>query len=579
MEIYWDNVNFPLVFQTDNSPFTGKVYKHLYANFQAPLTRVFTIRYRAYSGGVCVNDKISTITVHAAPKVQFNAMADACLDAAPFSLLPYVSNGGVPGAGVFTGPGVSPAGIFNPASVGPGTYQILYTYTASGGGCVDTMSKPITVLAPPVADFSFATPYCEKKPITFTDNSNTPVGALTTWTWDFGDGSPVVVSNNGNPQAHTYNAWGVYSVRLKVANDKGCNSVQKVISISIHPLPQPNFSFPASSCLPNASVAFTNSSTIADGTQGSFSYLWDFGDPGSAPNNSSTLASPSHTYTGTGPFNVNLQVTSNNGCVSAVTQAENKIHPQPIGSFTVDKTDVCIGGSFTFTNNSNPLDGLTTQYNWTMDDGNTMNTPSFTYTYSTLGTYNVSLFIFNSNGCRSTTASKPVFVNPYPNADAGPDKFMLQGGQVMLTPVLVTNVPVTYSWTPASYLDNPNISNPIATPPDDITYTLKVTSDKGCSKTDDVFIKVLKKPDIPNIFSPNGDGVHDTWVIKYLDSYPGCTVDIFNRYGQHIFHSEGYSTPWDGTVNGKPVPVGTYYYIVDPKNGRKQLSGYVDVIR
>ena len=85
-----------------------------------------------------------------------------------------------------------------------------------------------------------------------------------------------------------------------------------------------------------------------------------------------------------------------------------------------------------------------------------------------------------------------------------------------------------------------------------------MTTDNGCVKSDDVFIKVLKAPAIPNIFSPNGDGIHDTWVIQYLESYPGATVDIFNRYGQLIYHSEGYANPWDGTINGKPVPVGTY---------------------
>ncbi|MER3497591.1 MAG: hypothetical protein C4308_02590, partial [Chitinophagaceae bacterium] len=46
-----------------------------------------------------------------------------------------------------------------------------------------------------------------------------------------------------------------------------------------------------------------------------------------------------------------------------------------------------------------------------------------------------------------------------------------------------------------------------------------------------------------------------------------------------IFHSDGYSKEWDGKVNGKPVPVGTYYYIIDPKNGRHRVAGYVDVIR
>ena len=61
VEIYWDNTGAPTVFDTDDFPVTGKVYKHLYPNFQAPLTRVFSIRYRAYSGGVCVNDVIKNI--------------------------------------------------------------------------------------------------------------------------------------------------------------------------------------------------------------------------------------------------------------------------------------------------------------------------------------------------------------------------------------------------------------------------------------------------------------------------------------------------------------------------------------
>ena len=56
-------------------------------------------------------------------------------------------------------------------------------------------------------------------------------------------------------------------------------------------------------------------------------------------------------------------------------------------------------------------------------------------------------------------------------------------------------------------------------------------------------------------------------------------IDIYNRYGQLVFHSVGYATQWDGKVNGKDVPVGTYYYVIDPKNGRKKLAGYVDVIR
>jgi gliding motility-associated-like protein len=93
-----------------------------------------------------------------------------------------------------------------------------------------------------------------------------------------------------------------------------------------------------------------------------------------------------------------------------------------------------------------------------------------------------------------------------------------------------------------------------------------------------MLVKVLKKPVIPNTFSPNGDGIHDQWVIKYLENYPDASVEIFNRYGQPVIKLSNYK-PWDGTYNGKPVPVGTYYYIINPKNGRKQMTGFVDVIR
>jgi gliding motility-associated-like protein len=84
---------------------------------------------------------------------------------------------------------------------------------------------------------------------------------------------------------------------------------------------------------------------------------------------------------------------------------------------------------------------------------------------------------------------------------------------------------------------------------------------------------------IPNTFTPNGDGINDTWNVKYLDLYPGCYVQIFTRYGQKVFSSTGYGTPWDGTYGGTTVTTGTYYYIIDLKNGSSPFSGWVAVIR
>ena len=95
-----------------------------------------------------------------------------------------------------------------------------------------------------------------------------------------------------------------------------------------------------------------------------------------------------------------------------------------------------------------------------------------------------------------------------------------------------------------------------------------------------ITVRVLTDLVVPNAFTPNGDGINDTWNINTLSfQYPDCTVDVFNRYGQQLFHSEGYSKPWDGTYNKKPLPVGTYYYIINLKNGAQPLSGSLTILR
>jgi gliding motility-associated-like protein len=84
---------------------------------------------------------------------------------------------------------------------------------------------------------------------------------------------------------------------------------------------------------------------------------------------------------------------------------------------------------------------------------------------------------------------------------------------------------------------------------------------------------------IPNTFTPNGDGINDTWDIKNIDGYPNCTVNIYNRWGAKVFSSIGYGKPWDGRYNGGNLPVGTYYYIIDLKNSSKALASFVTIIR
>jgi gliding motility-associated-like protein len=115
---------------------------------------------------------------------------------------------------------------------------------------------------------------------------------------------------------------------------------------------------------------------------------------------------------------------------------------------------------------------------------------------------------------------------------------------------------------------------------DEITYLLTVTAAGGCRISDDVKVTLLKAPVIPNTFTPNGDGINEYWTIQYLDAYPNCKIQVFNRNGQPVYESNGYRAPgWDGTYKGKPIPFGTYYYVIEPGSGRKPMTGYVTIIK
>jgi gliding motility-associated-like protein len=112
------------------------------------------------------------------------------------------------------------------------------------------------------------------------------------------------------------------------------------------------------------------------------------------------------------------------------------------------------------------------------------------------------------------------------------------------------------------------------------TYYIKATNAGGCYSVEPVDVIVLEpKVDVPNAFSPNGDGIHDTWEIPILKFYPDCVVDIFNRLGQQIFHSVGYNTPWDGRYKGVLLPIGTYYYVIKPSNIVPYQGGSVTIVR
>ena len=380
---------------------------------------------------------------------------------------------------------------------------------------------------------------------------------------------------------------GNFQVVLRVGSDgntllSACDTPSIAgITIPFVVLPKPvaNFAFPDTVCLPNASITFANLSSISDGSENAFQYRWNFADPLSGPNNISTLKTPTHVYTDTGRYYVNLRVTSNGGCIKDTTILVNTIHPQPLINFGISKQNICLGDAVFLTDSTNSMDGVTVQWNWDLGDGRIRNTQNLLYIYGGPQTYSVSPYTINSFGCKTETLSKPITVHPYPTVNAGPDRTVLEGGNITIN-ANATGNGLQYLWTPSQYLNNTTIIAPKCVDAKfDILYTLTVTGKGGCTVTDDMYVDVIKIPRIPNTFSPNNDRVNDIWEIQYLDEYAKQYTQVFTRAGQKIFECRGRYQAWDGKHKGQELPMDTYYYIIDPGSGRDPLTGYVTIIK
>jgi len=241
---------------------------------------------------------------------------------------------------------------------------------------------------------------------------------------------------------------------------------------------------------------------------------------------------------------------------------------------------VCSGVPITFTATlSNGGDAPS--YQWQVNNVNA-GTNSAVFTSSTLNNGDQVTCTTSNNGlCALPATSAPytVVVNQSPTVTFSQNVTINEGSSIQLNPIITGDV-TGYSWSPATGLDNTGVANPTASPVTTTTYQLTVTSADGCDATNNITVNVVKPPlVIPTTFTPNGDGINDTWNIKHLDAYPGCSIKIFTRNGGLIYQSTGYPKPWDGTYNEEPLPIGVYYYVIDLKDGAQPLGGSVTILR
>jgi gliding motility-associated-like protein len=531
----------------------------------------------AYSGSALSCSKFisKNITVNASPKVTFNNIPGICFDASSKQLTETGFDARVAGTFVYTGNGVDATGLFNPALAGIGLHEMKFMYTSNTGACKDSASSNIIVWSKPVADYKFSTLNCEKNTIIFNSSSSTITGKVVKYNWDFNDGSAVRNISNTDTVHHIFNAFNLYNVNLRVQTDSGCYSDVKSMPITVNPLPKVNFDLPKV-CLPLGKALFLNNTTIADGSASLLTYLWNFGDINNQ--NPSVLKDGQHNFKALGKYDVKLIATSSNSCKDSLTQQLVDVFEQPQAGFSSEDS-LCIRDIAHFKDASSSSDGIIDKWFWDFGDSKTDTNKDPNHLYASAGSNTVTYFTQTIEGCYSDTIKKMITVFDYPKISAGPDLKVITDGKKAIQATVSGNI-IRYIWTPSTYLSRTDTLQPyVIRPQEDITYFVEAIGRGRCSSFDSMNVVAVFMPRPPNTFTPNGDGINDFWEIKYLDQYPGSVVEVFTTSGQLIYQNFNYTKPWDGKYKGNTMPAGTYYFVIDPKNGRPKFAGYVTILK
>ena len=344
------------------------------------------------AGCVGSSPRVNYIKIKDKPQAQFTVVKNpACTPPATYSFSNN-STGGPLTYKWYFGDGDSST-VANPTH----NYAAFGTYTVqlvvNNGACTDTAVQTVTAASDnSVPSFTESTLNpCVNAPVTFT---NTSAPAPASVFWNFGDGTN---STTLNP-TKTYVGAGTYTVTLTNYRNGCTTTTSKTVQVA--PLPTASFTAnPAYGCTQPLTVSFTNTST------GAATYLWDFGD-----NTTSTSASPSHTYTSNGTFQVTVTAVSAAGCstTSAIT-------PVRVGPATVSlgiNGNTCSNVPLAFTAAVTPaIPG--TSYSWNFGDGTpvvTTTTGSATHAYAAAGTYTVQVTATLPNGC-TATATAPAIIS------------------------------------------------------------------------------------------------------------------------------------------------------------------------
>lgn len=513
-----------------------------------------------------------SVTVASAPATpSFNASAPACVNA-PVTFTPSTTTGVTKWIWTFAdgSPVLNLTNNSSPthAYTSSGTYNVTLQLEGVGGCSSRIFALPVTIAANPTVDFTF-TNSCENTPVNFLAVANG-----TSYQWKFGDGGIASVQN----PAHTYTAGGSYTAVLTVKSATGCtDSAKRTVVITAKPVVDFEVNGSDSICS-NYPLRLINNSIATSGmTYTKIYWNWTNNADTTADNTPSAGENYSHNYPA---FHtpavkaITIKTIVNSGIACEAEQYKTiYLKATPDLVFT-SNASACEGSSPFLINTAKDKSGMIGQFTYSgfgiSPEG------MFNPIATGPGMHQLQYNFIADNGCADSIQGF-VTVIQKPKISAGSDKAIKAGEQIQ---ILATSDKIyTYSWSPAYALSSTSVLQPFVSPTVPTVYTLTAVSKEGCEAQDSMKVIILKQPVIPNAFSPNNDGINDTWVLTNLSMYTGSTIEIFNRYGAKVFSSIGYQKPWDGTCNNSPVPIGVYYYIIKLEPKSQPFAGWVTLLR
>lgn len=399
------------------------------------------------------------------------------------------------------------------------------------------------------------------------------------FTWDFGDGSPIVKTTSYDV-SHTYTAVGNYKVTLIAIDSATCN-ISDTAYLTIRAGNNKailDFTPTKTGLCTDLSYMFTNNSTSSSGTFNSSSFVWDFGD--GSPRIPAGSNPVNHTYAGPGTYIVRLILNDTAYCNAPDSISKTiRLSPQVKAQFTTPPQG-CVPYNAIFENTS--AGGL--NFFWDFGDGTTSTADNPSHLYTNTGTYTVKLIAFDSTSCNkvdSTFFTITVVAIPVANFSFGPVPPQEN------TPVQFTNQSLgatSYIWyfgdgDSTTEVNPQHLFNATGT----YDVCLVAINSAGCSDTTCLPVSALINPllDVPSAFTPGQFGVNSIVKVKGF-GIKEMQWNIFNRWGQKVFESSNPSNGWNGYYKGKLQPMDVYTYTLDVifSDGKKvRKAGDITLIR